>query len=122
MLKILPGTSFLENSKKAYEKYHYTCVYCGFDGRPFDSWMQLSIDHIRPISSGGTDALKNLVVCCRMCNSMTGRMKFDLKVPIPEILEMKRKRVLERREIFYKDWVETVAPKYLNRPLPKISS
>lgn len=38
-----------------YQRDHFTCAYCGFDGRPFDNWMQLVGDHIRPVAKGGTD-------------------------------------------------------------------
>jgi hypothetical protein len=103
--------------EQIYKKYHYTCVYCGFDGRPFDSWVQLSIDHVLPKNSGGTDKPENLVPACRSCNSITSRMKFNNNLSIKEIIQMKRERVLERRKIFYNNWIETVAPQYLNRPL-----
>jgi 5-methylcytosine-specific restriction endonuclease McrA len=38
-----------------------TCVYCNQPGH--------SIDHITPISRGGTNDLSNLVVACKSCNS-----------------------------------------------------
>ena len=72
----LPGTSLADYGEDTYQRYHFTCVYCGFDGRTFDSWMQLSIDHIRPISCSGSNEPDNLVVACRACNSITSRMKF----------------------------------------------
>ena len=86
-----PGTSLADYGEDTYQRYHFTCVYCGFDGRPFDSWMQLSIDHIRPISCSGSNELDNLVVACRACNSITSRMKF------PE--EMSREEIIKQREL-----------------------
>jgi 5-methylcytosine-specific restriction endonuclease McrA len=116
----LAGTSLIGYGAEIYEKYHYTCVYCGFDGRPFDSWMQLSIDHILPKSMGGKDDPSNLVVACRACNSITSRMSFRKDQTPQEIVVEKRQRVLERRREFYEHWSKTVAPRYLDRPLPEV--
>ena len=40
----------------------YECVYCGTNDK-------LSVDHVIPISKGGTDEFENLVVACISCNS-----------------------------------------------------
>jgi 5-methylcytosine-specific restriction endonuclease McrA len=114
----LSGTSLGGYGAEVYEKYHFTCVYCGFDGRSFDSWMQLSIDHIRPRSCGGTDALDNLVVACQACNSITSRMEFGPDRSREDILREKRAKVRARRAVFYGHWLKAVAPRYLDRPLP----
>jgi len=90
----LAGTSLIGYGSETYEKYHYTCVYCGFDGRTFDSWMQLSIDHIRPKSMGGKDDPSNLVVACRACNLITSRMSSRKEQTPQEIVVEKRQRVL----------------------------
>lgn len=42
-------------------KYNYECNYCG---RLYD----LQIDHIRPVSKGGTNHPDNLQLLCRSCN------------------------------------------------------
>lgn len=41
------------------------CVYCGCDNN-------LSIDHLFPRISGGSDSSDNLVCCCKTCNSSKG--------------------------------------------------
>lgn len=41
------------------------CAHCGEEDN-------LSIDHIRPISKGGSDDLDNLQILCRSCNSRKG--------------------------------------------------
>jgi hypothetical protein len=76
-----------ETDKATYEKCHFTCVYCGFDGRTFDGWMQLSIDHIRPRSCGGSDESDNRVAACRSCNSPTSRMTFEPAASREEMLK-----------------------------------
>jgi 5-methylcytosine-specific restriction endonuclease McrA len=48
---------------KEFEKlYSNPCFYCG-------SEEQTSIDHVIPISRGGTHGIGNLVSCCKSCNS-----------------------------------------------------
>ena len=106
-----------ELDEVTYERCHFTCVYCGFDGRGFDEWMQLSIDHVVPRSCGGTDEPQNRVAACGSCNCITSRMKFDATMPRAEILEKKREYIRESRKNYYRVWAEKVAPKFLERPL-----
>lgn len=120
MASSVSGTSLGDYGQRIYDKYHFTCVYCGFDGRHFDSWMQLSIDHIRPRKDEGDHSEENLVVACRACNSVTSRMRFPKTASREEILQQKRQRVAERRKAFYEHWLKLVAPLHLNRPLPEV--
>ena len=120
MTNSLAGTSLGDYGGDTYARHHFTCVYCGFDGRAFDAWMQLSIDHIRPNASGGTDDPENKVAACRACNSITSRMQFLEELSREAILDQKRQRVVERRQMFFEHWKKTVAPLYLDRPLPQI--
>ncbi|WP_408858567.1 HNH endonuclease [Acidiphilium sp. PA] len=48
----------------------FQCLYCGWDGRTFEGWRYLTIDHINP--SGSRDDPNNLATCCRHCNSCKG--------------------------------------------------
>jgi hypothetical protein len=41
------------------------CVYCGTSDR-------LSLDHLVPVSLGGSDSPENIVYACRRCNSSKG--------------------------------------------------
>jgi hypothetical protein len=50
----ISGTSLAGYGAETYARYHYTCVYCGFDGRGFDAWMKLTVDQNKPTSA----------VCC----------------------------------------------------------
>lgn len=48
---------------KVWERDNWTCQYCGSTDRD-----NLQVDHIMPISRGGSNKLKNLVTACRPCN------------------------------------------------------
>ena len=54
--------------ERIYQRDHYRCVYCGADLS--ENRSELSLDHILARVSGGdvTDP-KNLLTCCRCCNS-----------------------------------------------------
>ena len=43
----------------------HTCLYCG---HPFQA-RDLSRDHVRPLSTGGSDAWANVVTACKRCNN-----------------------------------------------------
>jgi len=47
-----------------YKKSDGVCWYCG---KKIEA--DFTIDHVIPISRGGTDTLENLVPCCKSCNS-----------------------------------------------------
>lgn len=44
------------------EAYEWRCAYCGEGGR-------LTIDHLVPLSRGGSDGIENLIPACLSCNS-----------------------------------------------------
>lgn len=51
--------------QKILKKYDFKCNICG-------SEKNLTIDHIRAYSKGGSDNIKNLQVLCKSCNSKKG--------------------------------------------------
>jgi hypothetical protein len=42
------------------------CFYCGLRTNPF---ITFCIDHVYPVSRGGSNDIGNLVPCCRYCNA-----------------------------------------------------
>ncbi|HLV99402.1 MAG TPA: HNH endonuclease [Ktedonobacterales bacterium] len=52
--------------QRVLERDDYTCVYCGRRGGT------LTLDHVLPVSRGGTSELGNLVTACVTCNSAKG--------------------------------------------------
>lgn len=50
---------------KVFELSAYRCVNC-------ESYKDLTVDHIYPVSKGGSDEIDNLQTLCRSCNSKKG--------------------------------------------------
>ncbi|SRR5216683_6065944 len=58
----------------------FQCVYCGHDGRTFEGWCHLEVDHVVPkhlVKRGGEapEHPDNLVTACMSCNSLKGQYK-----------------------------------------------
>ena len=45
------------------------CYYCGLQTNPFENFC---VDHVQPLSRGGTNDIDNLVPCCDYCNRYKG--------------------------------------------------
>lgn len=56
-----------EEKKKTHEQSGYVCYYCGKKLVP--NHFTTTVDHIIPVSLGGTEEPENLVSCCVKCNS-----------------------------------------------------
>lgn len=67
----------------------FTCQYCG----AHPPVVVLEVDHIHPVSSGGSNEIDNLVTACFDCN----RGKSDKQLTdVPESLQKKAEQVLEK--------------------------
>ncbi len=104
---------------RVYKKYYFTCIYCGFDGRPFDNWLQMSIDHILPESCVGDDEENNLVPSCRACNSFTSRMVFNKDQDKEDIIRLKRNKISQYRIENFETWEKYVIPHIMTTALIK---
>lgn len=67
---------------KVYEKYNGRCVICGKPIKQND----YTIDHIIPISCGGTNAFENLQLSCKCCNQM--KQDFSMDEAIRKMLDI----------------------------------
>lgn len=56
------------------ERDGFRCRYCGHAG-------ELHVDHVVPVSRGGTNAIDNLVTACEPCNIGKGAMLIRLEPP-----------------------------------------
>lgn len=55
------------------EKWDRKCAYCGID-----KVVRFEIDHVKPRSCGGTNAVTNLVLSCRVCNQAKGALPVEV--------------------------------------------
>lgn len=55
---------------EVFERDSFTCQYCGRKS----PHVELSIDHIKPLSKGGTNDKQNLITACLDCNKGKGTM------------------------------------------------
>ena len=49
------------------------CAYCG---STVTEGAQLSLDHLKPYSKGGSNEASNLITCCSKCNSSRGNRSY----------------------------------------------
>jgi 5-methylcytosine-specific restriction endonuclease McrA len=68
-----------DNRSKIFERDGFKCTYCRKQLTRFSA----TIDHIQPVSKGGTNAMDNLVTACLHCNSSRGNR------PVMEALKAK---------------------------------
>ena len=107
------GDSLRGYGHETHVKCNFTCQYCGYDGRSFPNWLQLTVDHVIPQAQGGTDDSDNKLTACHACNSITSRMYFPQDAPRERIISEKKQRVLERQSEFFEFWRSRVAPLYI---------
>lgn len=69
--KIKKRRRSLKQNKKIFNhlmgKYKFKCCHCEENDE-----SKLTIDHIKPVSKGGSDDIHNLQILCRSCNSRKG--------------------------------------------------
>ena len=75
ILKLDPKPWYIPNEVKEFllDKYSGCCAVCGRND------LVLHVDHIKPVSKGGTAAFKNLQILCERCNLQKGNniMHYD---------------------------------------------
>jgi 5-methylcytosine-specific restriction endonuclease McrA len=55
-------------------KYSYKCLCCGRDD------IELTLDHIIPVTKGGTTTIDNLQPLCKSCNTKKGTSVTDYRL------------------------------------------
>lgn len=94
---------------EVFKRDGFKCQYCG----KFPPDVILEVDHINPVSKGGTDDMNNLVTSCFDCNR--GKKNIELsQVPtsFSENIEMIRERELQYNE--YQYLMESIRNRILN--------
>lgn len=56
------------NRQNIYLRDNYTCQYCY---KKF-KFLELTFDHVHPVSKGGRTDWENIVTCCKGCNTKKG--------------------------------------------------
>lgn len=66
------GMNWIRPAKRLaiYLRDGLACCYCG---ATVEDGVKLTLDHLRPYSSGGSNKETNLVTCCHRCNSARGQ-------------------------------------------------
>lgn len=68
----------------------FRCVYCGRSARELR--MGLTLDHLVPVSLGGSNAPSNLVTCCRSCNSSRRALPlWQFVADLPDLEDCRRR-------------------------------
>jgi len=72
---------------EVFKRDSFTCQYCGRKSPD----VLLEVDHIEPVSKGGTNAILNLITSCGECNSG----KSDRRLADASVLEKQRRQLEE---------------------------
>jgi len=93
---------------KVFKRDNYTCRFCGKSPATYPE-LVLEVDHIKPVSEGGSNEIDNLQTLCIMCNrgkgndsslNITTRNRIDILLNrinpdiLKEIKENKRARIV----------------------------
>lgn len=80
-MKNAKGDHSSNDIKHLYEQQEGKCGYCGIS----IYWVvkrDVQIDHVVPISRGGSNSADNLVICCGICNASKHNKTLDEWLPI----------------------------------------
>jgi len=87
------------------ERNGYTCQLCGAgpgDPDPFNPnrRIRLHIDHIKPLSQGGTDDKENLRVLCSACNQARANIQTPTETARNLLARIRRASRSVQREVY----------------------
>jgi len=74
----IESNNFLSKSNlrgNVWDKTEGKCWYCGIQTNP---WRNFAIDHVVPITKGGSDDIDNLVPSCERCNKRKNNKGIDI--------------------------------------------
>lgn len=117
LIGIKPKKKKMISKKTRFEVFKrdgFQCAYCG----KTPPEIVLEVDHIEPVSEGGTDDMENLLTACFDCNRGKRNIKLD---KIPTKLE-ENIEVLREKEDQYKEYQKLIKKisNRLNRDCGKI--
>jgi 5-methylcytosine-specific restriction endonuclease McrA len=110
-LSLLASPVTLQEGLKILERDDYRCQYCGLDGRAsFENALVMQVDFVMPRARKGKKDPRNLVACCRPCNTLKGKRVYASH-------DEAKAFVLARRVELRNAWLSNTA-----RPLGKSAS
>jgi hypothetical protein len=74
-----------------FKRDDFTCAYCGSTPPS----VILQVDHIHPVSQGGTNSINNLITSCQPCNIGKGATSLNV---VPASLKEKAALIAEQEE------------------------
>lgn len=78
-----------------FKRDNFTCIYCG--NNPPSAILE--VDHIVPVSKGGTDVIDNLATSCFDCNrGKSNKELTDVVQPISDKIAIAQERELQYKE------------------------
>lgn len=92
-----------EQRFKLYEKQNGKCYICGrstkLDSEHKNDDDFATVDHIIPVSKGGSNRRNNVALCCKLCNNLKGNFRYseDLKKVI--LMELKERNLIKLEDI-----------------------
>ncbi len=93
----------LQEGLRILERDQFRCQYCGLDGMAsLENALAMSVDFVVPRARKGKKDPRNLVACCRSCNTIKGRRVYSS-------FEEAKAYVLARREELRKAWQSKTA-------------
>ena len=117
-----------ENKSTFYQAFirdEQRCIYCGKNMmETLDAFALIDRDHLKPSKAGGSlDDVDNMVISCRVCNSLKGSFDpmpdVELNANNRELFLNKAKEFVEKKrsgEIpndYYKDYYHTILNQFL---------
>lgn len=92
---------------EVFKRDKFTCQYCGASAPD----VILEVDHIKPVSKGGTNDIMNLVTACKACNSgKTNRELSDdsaVKLQKKQLDDLQERREQLEMMLKWRDALET---------------
>jgi 5-methylcytosine-specific restriction endonuclease McrA len=73
-LSLVASPVSLQEGLKILERDDHRCQYCGLDGRAsFENALVMQVDFVMPRARKGKKDPRNLVACCRPCNTIKAK-------------------------------------------------
>lgn len=91
-----------EQRFKLYEKQKGRCYICGrltkLDSEHENDDDFATVDHIIPVSKGGSSRSNNIALCCKLCNNLKGNFRYseDLKKVI--LMELEERNLIKSED------------------------